>query len=203
MIVVEEGKRYRDRNGDRVKIIKSEINNTLGYSSAGVVTFANGDEKIRIYTKNGKNYHDEDSDFDLMSEISEWEEVPINTRVLVRDDKDGIWKRRYFAGFDDGPCYFKSGLTSYTNKGIPCYIKEKNIELFPDYDVGDEVFSLTHGKGIISDIDHSSDYPIEVDFENKRMETFTCSGRMLHSDVSPTLLFKELKIPKEYTCKNF
>ena len=202
-MLVEIGKKYIDRSGFLVKIIEDKLNNPSGYSAIGIVILKNGGEKVRVYTKDGKIYNDEDSDFDLMSEISEWEEVPINTRVLVIDDKDGIWKRRYFAGFNNGPCYFKSGLTSYTNKGIPCSIKEKDIEILPDYNVGDEVFSLTHGKGIVSDIDYLSDYPIEVDFENKRMETFTCSGRMLHSDVSPTLLFKELKIPREYLCKNF
>lgn len=52
--------------------------------------------------------------------IVDWTKVPINTKVIVRDDDDEPWKCRYFAGFasdnDEYPFLaFLWGATSWSN----------------------------------------------------------------------------------------
>lgn len=45
----------------------------------------------------------------------EWSKVPVDTPILVRDSENDIWKRRYFAGIDDGKvCTWTYGATSWS-----------------------------------------------------------------------------------------
>ena len=48
-----------------------------------------------------------------------WSKVAIDTKVLVKDDGNDKWKRRYFAGFDNGgnTLVFNNGTTSFTRRG--------------------------------------------------------------------------------------
>ena len=49
----------------------------------------------------------------------DWDEVEVDTKVLVRDKPDGEWVKRYFAKYEDGKVYvFKNGRTSWNNRGI-------------------------------------------------------------------------------------
>ena len=49
----------------------------------------------------------------------DWDEVEVDTKVLVRDKPDGEWVKRYFAKYEDGKVYvFKDGRTSWNNRGI-------------------------------------------------------------------------------------
>lgn len=45
----------------------------------------------------------------------DWSKVPVDTPILVRDSENDIWKRRYFAGIDDGKvCTWTYGATSWS-----------------------------------------------------------------------------------------
>ena len=48
----------------------------------------------------------------------DWTQVPIDTKILVRDYKNDEWVKRHFAGFEYGIIYaWDDGLTSFTTKG--------------------------------------------------------------------------------------
>ena len=49
----------------------------------------------------------------------DWDEVEVDTKVLVRNKPDDNWLKRYFAKYEDGKVYvFKNGRTSWNNRGI-------------------------------------------------------------------------------------
>ena len=49
----------------------------------------------------------------------DWDEVEVDTKVLVRDKPDGEWVKRHFAKYEDGKVYvFKDGKTSWSSRGI-------------------------------------------------------------------------------------
>lgn len=55
----------------------------------------------------------------LMSEYKEpqtdWSKVPVDTPILVRDNEDCIWQRRYFAKYENGKVYtWADGRTSWS-----------------------------------------------------------------------------------------
>ena len=49
----------------------------------------------------------------------DWNEVEVDTKVLVRNNPDDNWLKRYFAKYEDGKVYvFKNGRTNWNNEGI-------------------------------------------------------------------------------------
>ena len=49
----------------------------------------------------------------------DWDEVEVDTKVLVRNKSDDNWLKRYFAKYEDGKVYvFNDGRTSWNNEGI-------------------------------------------------------------------------------------
>ena len=58
----------------------------------------------------------------------DWDEVEVDTKVLVRDKPDGEWEKRYFAKYEDGKVYvFKDGRTSWNDVGITQHWKETKL----------------------------------------------------------------------------
>lgn len=54
----------------------------------------------------------------------DWSKVPVDTPILVRDSENDIWKRRYFAGNDDGKVYtWTHGTTSWSASDEDCFCK--------------------------------------------------------------------------------
>ncbi len=104
-----------------------------------LLNFASAKESFAV-TKNGKPvdcdgfecercaFYDEDEAFcqDLRkkwmdSEYAEppidWSKVPVDTPILVRDNENDKWKRRYFAKHKDGVVYaWCGGVTSWTSR---------------------------------------------------------------------------------------
>ena len=59
----------------------------------------------------------------------DWTKVPVNTKVLVRDSKDGEWYKRYFAEYKDGMFYaFYNGGTSWSMSGKTSWREYKLAE---------------------------------------------------------------------------
>ena len=49
----------------------------------------------------------------------DWDEVEVDTKVLVRDRPYNEWLKRYFAKYENGKVYvFNDGRTSWNNEGI-------------------------------------------------------------------------------------
>lgn len=74
------------------------------------------------YGENGKCKKDKTTILTWMNEEYvdpaervDWSKVAIDTPVLVRDDENDLWRRRYFAGYNNNEVYvFSNGTTSYT-----------------------------------------------------------------------------------------
>ena len=50
---------------------------------------------------------------------TDWSKVEVDTPILVRDNEDGIWKRRYFAKYENGVVYaWSDGCTSWNARGF-------------------------------------------------------------------------------------
>ena len=61
-------------------------------------------------------------DRDLLWNVGDeldWDEVEVDTKVLVRNKPDDNWLKRHFAKYEDGKVYvFKNGRTNWNNEGI-------------------------------------------------------------------------------------
>ena len=48
----------------------------------------------------------------------EWLKVPVDAKILVKNDDDETWYKRHFAKYKDGKVYaWNYGETSYTTEG--------------------------------------------------------------------------------------
>ena len=66
------------------------------------------------------------------------------------------------------------------------------------YKVGDRVFDIRYGWGIVIDITTDRNYPVEVSFTNNpRVLVYTSDGRLFDTDNTPSLSFTE------YTLEGF
>jgi hypothetical protein len=69
------------------------------------------------------------------------------------------------------------------------------MEKASEFQVGDVVWDVIYGKGVVTDVADSNDYPIEVTFRDKEneWESFTADGKRYFS-YPRTLFFSEPKI---------
>lgn len=73
-------------------------------------------------------------------------------------------------------------------KPIPVTEDVNEVNDFRESQVGDEVYSLIHGKGVVTKVEMSSEYSIHVVFENGRFsKNYTKTGRYYESDIYPEL----------------
>lgn len=62
--------------------------------------------------------YDSGPGFDLV-ELNSWEDVAVDTKILVRDWDDQEWYHRYFSHYDNGQVYaFDSGATSWSSSKL-------------------------------------------------------------------------------------
>lgn len=100
------GKIYRDK-GALVPTGTFE-ERMKGYSDDLLVSFSDGKMDImKIY--------DIDNKLIWEREEIDWSKIPVDTKVLVKNDENGEWDRRYFAGFINGEITtFSNGMTSWS-----------------------------------------------------------------------------------------
>ena len=65
--------------------------------------------------------------------------------------------------------------------------------MFADVQVGDDVWDICKGWGVVDELICSSDYPIIVDFVDE-YETYTLDGYYFVGDVNPSLFWDEIEI---------
>ena len=69
----------------------------------------------------------------------DWDEVPIDTPILVRDSEKVEWKKRHFAYIDDGKvCTWCNGATSWSADGNNSVCPWEYAKLAEDTGVGGE-----------------------------------------------------------------
>ena len=65
----------------------------------------------------------------------DWNKVPVDTPILIRDEKDTAWYSRYFARFENGCVYaWGNGCTSWSACGSHDVIPWKYAKLAKDGD---------------------------------------------------------------------
>lgn len=59
----------------------------------------------------------------------DWDEVPVDTKILVRDKDIDPWEKRHFAKFENGDVYaWVDGKTSFTTRDTMCWQHAKLAE---------------------------------------------------------------------------
>lgn len=71
------------------------------------------------------------------------------------------------------------------------------MEKFRQAKVGDTVYDLIYGKGIIVGIRENNTYPILVEFNNFGRVGYTYKGQYLTEDNKPRLYWNEVKLPSD------
>jgi hypothetical protein len=81
-----------------------------------VVTYIGGGCNVITFSTNGTYTKDEANENDLVSMVSPWENVPIDTKVKVRSSGSREWLNRHFAGLSSKgkPTAWANGTTSWT-----------------------------------------------------------------------------------------
>ena len=121
--MIKLGETYKDKSGNDVRIIC--VDKRGEFPIVGIVSInPRGKEEVKTYTSEGSYLVYEDSPHDLILP-EDYSTYIIDEPVMVRDNDEEMWLRRYFAGVkDDKPCAWVGGTTSWTS-GDP-----KNITLW-------------------------------------------------------------------------
>lgn len=60
----------------------------------------------------------------------DWAKVPVNTKILVRDNEEDVWRKRHFASYKYGKIYaYNEGETSFSSV---CSFPWKCAKLYED-----------------------------------------------------------------------
>lgn len=116
---IEVGEIYITRDHHKVRIICTDTNNT--YPIVGLMTH-NGKETVHTFTTEGKYQRQPiSSDMDLVEKYSFWNNIEVDTPILVRKYENTSWEKAHFAKYTDDKVYvFSYGKTSWTTH--PKYI---------------------------------------------------------------------------------
>ena len=115
---IDINKKYRTRDGRPVRLLCNDRKVMGGKRIVGLVD-SNGYEMIMSWYQHGKSSN-ESTLCDLV-EVQPYEGFKIDDKVLVKDNHQFEWKKRYFAGVkeDTGkPLTFADGFTSWITKDV-------------------------------------------------------------------------------------
>lgn len=120
---LKNGMSYKNRDDETFYIINDKV-----FVKADVITLRYHRELYQELV-----YYDEDfkwssnKKWDIMEiydcdnkliwkrEEIDWSKIPVDTKVLVKNDENGEWNKRYFAGFINGEVTtFSNGMTSWS-----------------------------------------------------------------------------------------
>ena len=97
---------------------------------------------LNIYDLFDCDYYDTINSFNLhISELAEmnfeedidWSKVPVDSKILVRHEKDEGWKRKHFAKYKDGKVYtWTWGRTSFSVNGNEDVVYWKYAKLYKE-----------------------------------------------------------------------
>ena len=110
---IELNKEYLTRDGSRARVICVDMKHKTNKIVA-LIFRKYGEEIVLTYEIDGTTTY---PDLKLVSEYSpSWDDVAVDTPVLVWGDEDGIRHRRYFSHYRRGIIYtFLDGKTSWSN----------------------------------------------------------------------------------------
>lgn len=112
-------KKYRTRNGKAVRIFCTDLKGD--FTVAGAILYEDADAIDRWTSSGSYDFGKSESGFDLI-EVSPYEDFKIDEPVMVRDNEQDSWKRRYFSHEKDGVAFtFHLGATSWSSYGRTMY----------------------------------------------------------------------------------
>jgi len=116
---IELGKTYLTRDNRKVRIICTDRKSKNGTSIVGLATLNDNTESTALYYPDGRYLENTISGYDLVKEYSFWNDIKIDTKILVRDDESHSWHKRHFAGYEDGFVQsFAYGATFWSSTGL-------------------------------------------------------------------------------------
>ena len=106
---------HRTKDGQKARIIATD-RASENYPVLALILGEDGEEWVESYTKDLKFLTERVTDNDLV-EYSPWQDVAVDTKILVRDFDTNCWVPRYFSHYADGRVHaFAEGRTSWTKR---------------------------------------------------------------------------------------
>ena len=107
---------HRTKNGMKARIVTIDRNHP-DYPVVALMWDGYHDmERVMLYTSDLKNDVSCESPLDLVP-YSPWEDVAVDTKILVRDFDTNDWFPRHFSHYADGRVHaFAEGRTSWTKR---------------------------------------------------------------------------------------
>jgi len=114
---LELNKIYRTRAGNKVRVVCIDRKTINDVSVIGLIIFDDNTESTALYYPDGNYLSSKINDNDLVEEYSPWNDVEIDTKILVRNNINNKWVPAYFAGYEYGVIKaFADGGTSWSRK---------------------------------------------------------------------------------------
>ena len=110
---------HKTKDGQLARILTTDLKTPhSGQPVLAAIVKPHGYETLHSYTSDLKFYTDgRGSTMDLV-EVSMWDDVAVDTKVLVRNNEGETWRYRYFAKYENGQVYtFDGGGTSWSSGG--------------------------------------------------------------------------------------
>jgi len=109
---------YRTRAGNKVRVVCIDRKTINDASVIGLIIFDDNTESTALYYYSDGSYlSSKISGNDLVEEYSPWNDVEIDTKILVRTNINSEWIPRYFAGYEYGVIKaFAYGGTSWSRE---------------------------------------------------------------------------------------
>ena len=102
---------HKTRDGRLARIIATDVKHDT-YPIMALVLDSAYDIEFAV------SYKDDLTNIDNLMDLvpySDWEDVPVDTKVFVKDFEDNEWIPRYFSHFENGYVFtFVNGATSFT-----------------------------------------------------------------------------------------
>lgn len=114
--VIGINKIYLTRDGRKARIICTD-RDSKDYPVVALIKGLFREDAV-YYTTEGKYLTPTKvvSDFDLVSEYSKWDDVAVDTPIIVWNEENSIRHRRYFSHYENGVIHtFPKGTTSWSN----------------------------------------------------------------------------------------
>jgi hypothetical protein len=113
---LEVGMECRHSSGNPARVVCTDrMDRNGGENTTLVLVQFNGWEHAYYCDQYGY-----DSDYQIVTPISEWDDFQIDEPVMVQDKDDEEWIRGYFAGLSDHgyPTTYPNGATSWSTQGM-------------------------------------------------------------------------------------
>jgi len=114
---LEAGKTYVTTIGRKVRIICTDVKSKSNeFPVIGLMSVEN-EEFVSLYTADG-HCSSKPHDNDIVAEYSFWNDVKVDTPILVKEFEEEDWCKKHFGKYENGKVYaWINGSTSWSVEG--------------------------------------------------------------------------------------